>query len=300
MIKNIKTVLSLAVASAVIIIVLTSFTTSGISFGLNKGDVEQTNQSGKLNPTVYDYPIVVGQPNYYPTTLIYNKTVEAGFVQYEDFPIESKILSHYGPNNIKPVGIYDNNIWTKLLRNDTGSSNSSQIILRVLGAVKPFTPNPFNQTLYMVMTDETKNQTYTTSIPIIRNSIMSEVFVVNGKVPIKFKNEIFALKNGTLPHIFGVVYDPGYEMTFASKSPASIHVNIQPVGVINNVTMTAIPPWLEIKPLQLSLSLTQDQPDYFAFLISTKNAPEGSYEIALRENISGKIFIETINLTILE
>lgn len=281
------------------IMLIFSFTDNQV-FSLNENSLESSNSTSKSNLNDF-YPIVVNQPNYSKSILIYNKTIEAGFVKYEDFPIKITESLHKDLHNVESVGIYDDNIWTKVISNDNSSNNKSQIILRVLGALEPFKPNPYNQTLFVVIKNKTQNQTYVAPIQIVRNSIMNEVFVIHDGVPVKFKNEIFALQNSTLPHIFGIVYDPNYQLPFldSKHSLSSIHVDIEPVGIINNTTITAIPPWLQITPLQLPLSLTQEQPDYFAFLISTKNAPKGSYEIALRENISGKIFIETIVLTIL-
>lgn len=270
-----------------------------ITLDLNKNDFQSSNSlvspvSNDSNPA-----ISIGDPNYQERTLLYNNTDEAGFVLYEDFPILLDNISMKDLNSMKIVGVSDNDIWEKIIRNDTKSNSSSQMILRVLGAVKPFKPNSYNQTLFIVMTDSA-HQTYVGTIPLLRTKIMSESSILNTELPIKFKNEIFALKNSTFPHIFGIVYDPSYPLPFLEPKDvlSSIRVDITPMGIMNNTVLSPIPSWLTIRPLQLPLTLNPDQPDYFSLLISTKNAPLGSYEIVLHETINKKIFTETITLSI--
>lgn len=281
---------------SLIAVIIFSFVEVSGWFNTSESGLEIPYPSDKSSSTK-SLDSLIPQPIFYQTEVIYNNTKRATFVLYEDFPLGN--LPENGSYRIIPPAIADGNIWTKIIRNVT-DSNYNSYVMRLFGAIKPFTPNPYNQTLYLVLKDETKNQTNLSPLPIIRNYIINEIDVVRKDVPIKFKNEILALTNDNPVYIFGIVYDPKYIPAFFDSNQISpIHVEIDPIGIVDNTTIKPLPSWIKIESLHLPLVLHQNKPDFFAFVLTTKDAPRGSYEIALRENIDQKIFIEQITLTIL-
>lgn len=238
---------------------------------------------------------IIGEPFHADRSFEYNKS-STNFVLYEDFPIKKTLNSesHLRFENLPE------NTWAKIVvSNNKHNSTFSDTFLRIMGAIKPFQPNPFNNTFF-VMAPVNKNVYQVRSIPLLKNGIIMEVSTVGDSHPIKYKHELFIRNNSTTLSLFGVVYDDPISgiINMGENESKTIALNITPLGLIQNGTLTPFPDWLEVKVLRLPLTLTLDQPDYYVLLISTVKAPPGSYEIGLSENISQNKYIEAITVTI--
>jgi hypothetical protein len=222
----------------------------------------------------------------------------AKFIAYEDFPLE--IPDYFNKGDVRIINLPDG-IWAKLIP----INDDDKTTLRLMGYVKPVIPNPLNQSLYLI--ERSDNTIYKVSVPIIKNGIIKEISIIRDSIPIKFNHELLANYNSTLFYLFGVVYDPAFvsdhsvtgENELEKLNMSELNVNIEPIGLMNDGKLVNFPMWLQLKTLRLPLALKENQPDYYVLGISTNNAPIGSYQVAVRETINQKIFIETITMTII-
>jgi hypothetical protein len=218
------------------------------------------------------------------------------FDLYEDYPIKIK-RSDLNIEDLKTINVPDG-VWTKFTSNmDTHpNGNNTSIILHVMGAIDPSYPTPFNNTFYV---DTKLNGSHTHILPltVIKNRVLNEVSVLRGTTPVKFKNILFVTPTANVAAFYGLVND--VNSTFASKTSSdNLLVNVEPLGIIDNGTLSSFPKWIDVSTQGSPLSLKPNGPTYYAVLISTTNAPPGSYEIAMREKINDRIFIETMTLIV--
>jgi hypothetical protein len=251
-----------------------------------------------------DSSIVIGNPLIHKESLnftnIDNANFNVDFIAYEDFPVYLK-SQHLRVDDLKiinrPVGT-----WTKVIRYQELPSGypNADAFLRIAGIVKPSTPNIFNSTLYL--SNARDNQLLgISSMPIIRNGIIEEIAAVKEDVPVRFNNEIIAYPNSTFSHIYGVIYDDAnfMPMSRSSGEEKKLDVNIQPIGIIQNGNLTRIPDWLKIEGIGSQFSVYENKPSFFTIIISTQNPPSGSYEIAFRQTVNGKVFTETMIISVI-
>ena len=243
--------------------------------------------------------IFIKEPTYYKDSFIYDTIHGAKFVLYEDFPVQ--INSMYSQNIDLKVASDVDYIWAKFVPNNNANlTEKSGTVLRIFGAVKPFVPTLFNQTLYVKSIDRNGSSSMT-SIPIVKNTIMQDMSVIRENTPIKYKNEIMVKKSTKFFSIFGVVYDPeSISTSHVMETNPDLAINIEPVGMMSNGIITKFPSWINMTSVNLPLSLKQNQPAHYVFFGETSNAPPGTYEIAIRETIGNNSFIETVTFTVLD
>ncbi|GEM_PF-7093575 len=248
-----------------------------------------------MTSTVSSHPYLsnpnfsVGDPIMNMSTFRYGHAY-AKFVLYEDFPL--KISDNFNKSNILAVNLPDE-IWTKLLTSKDGNEK----YMRLMGYVKPGTPNPMSQSLYII--DKSDNARYETSVPILRNHIINEISAIRDSTPIKFKNELFIHSNSTTFCIYGVVYDPTSDK-YAQGKPhqTDLNADIEPIGMFDGGKLVGFPLWLHVKTIGLPITLKENEPNYYVLGLTTNNAPIGSYQVAVRELINNRVFIESITLTV--
>lgn len=235
-------------------------------------------------------------PISYQDSFEYENKKLASFVLYEDFPLKMQSPVF----NLKLINMPDD-VWTKLIPDETiHPDHTYGMTLRMMGAIKPFVPTPFNDTIFVIGPKDKNGIPPMASTAIVQNRIMTEISIVGDSLPIKFKNPIFAKKNSTSFYIFGIVYDKDITSnpSIFEINPSSLDVNIEPVGIMSNGILIKFPEWLKVQTIKLPLSLKQNQPSYYALMVSTSGAPLGTYEITLHETINKKIFVQTITLLI--
>lgn len=208
------------------------------------------------------------------------------FILYEDFPLHtSKSLDS---ESLRLANLPYNS-WAKVIINE-----KNQSMLRITGYVMPGKATPFNNTLFLIPPSNAKyNFGDWTTISLVKNNVLEKIDVLQNLRPIRFNDAIFAYPNSTFGHIFGIVYD------ISNDSP-NLKLDIEPIGMISNNTLSDMPNWLKIETMKLPLTLNPNQPNYYIFNVSTFDAKPGSYEIAFREHINNQMFVETATLIILQ
>lgn len=263
------------------------------------GNITKQFYNSNLLSNLNSESLSIMNPISYRQSLDYEGKELANFVLYQDFPL--KIIPLSSTHDLKLVNVPENT-WAKLIPNkEINHDNSSGITLRMMGAIKPFVPTPVNNTIFIVGSKDQNGLPFAASTTIVKNTIMTETSTVRDSLPVKFKNEIFTKDNSKFFIIYGIVYDKNVDsLSEYVTTGSSLKMNIEPVGLMYNGNLTSLPKWIEVKTMKLPLLLKQNQPDYYVVLISVTKAPSGSYELAFRESISEKIFIETMTLTILD
>lgn len=278
-----KTIIGLLCSSMLILIVFVFFVKNDTihnSYGIMSFSNIAKPKFGLEEPNKYEESFQAG--NYGAT-----------FISYEDFPLQ--IPPSTSITDLKLINI-PNGIWVKIIQNKENTTSDSSPVLRIMGAVKPLTPVEFNNTLFTIIPDHSKNMSYVAATNIIQNRIIEEISPIRISLPVKFKNEMFSYRNSTITHILGVVYDnnPMSSLSIHTNSTNKLYVNITPIGMMYNGSLTNFPSWLKVNIDGLPKILNQDQPTYYLIHTITTNAPVGSYQIALRETIGNENFIETI------
>lgn len=295
---------SVVVLASVLGIVLVFSVIGGVT-KYNEPDLNENVFQASANTTEseinfnHDPSLTLGEPVTKEETLNFPNLGNTTFVAYQDFPVSSDQLSLNGLKIAnKPAGS-----WMKLMiSNEEDAKDGSDIRLRIAGVVRPFTPTPFNSSLhvYNIVNDLVDDA----SIPIVRNGIVSEIAEVRKDFPIRFANELLTQTNASVPRIYGAVYDDrngGLEGDIQlPNNPVNdkLQIIIEPIGIMRDGKLESMPEWIELRVVNSPLLMEEHVPAYYGIVVSTSNAPAGTYEIALQENIDEKTFIETIMITV--
>lgn len=244
--------------------------------------------------------LLIGNPVIHRETLEFTGVSVTDFIAFEDFPIDLDRDSVDAAAKLSVVNTPDY-AWTKLITYDdrTQADEEPDLVLRVMGAVKPNVVNNFNATLYIVESQEGQLLGFS-SMPVVKNGIIREIAVVTEDIPIRFKTEILT-SNYNSPYIFGLIYDNNRFSPYSQSSiiDSTLEVNIEPVGLMVDGKLEEFPEWLKVETIKLPISLTNNNPDYYGILIITSDAPVGSHEIAFREIVNDRIFLETMTVTVI-
>lgn len=138
---------------------------------------------------------------------------------------------------------------------------------------------------------------------VAENGIIHEIAVIKEDIPVRFINEIVVHPNSAFPFIYGLVYDREKLISYADSfedNRNEFRIHLEPVGLMHNGSMMEIPDWLTITILEPEIPISENMPSYFIILVSTTTPPIGSYEVAFRETINGRVFVETMIISVVK
>jgi hypothetical protein len=204
---------------------------------------------------------------------------------YEEYPIalssESKAEIKLKASNV-PSGA-----WIKFVP-DTLSVNQDNTTAKMIlaGYEMPFQSS--QDSIPLTITAESQADHAFSFIPIIKNR---DITVIKSTAPIKLVGQIPPNNDGVNFNTYGVVYDP-------EDSKKSIDVKLDVLGIIKDGTIQPMPAWLKVDIPVSSFTLRAAEPYYFIIKATTKSAPLGLHNVAIKETIGGQEFIENVEIYI--
>lgn len=206
---------------------------------------------------------------------------------YEEYPI---VISTKSKTDVilKASGI-PSGAWLKFIPDvmsvDHGNATAKMILA---GFEMPFLSS--QESVPLTITAESQKDHSSGFVPIIKSR---DITVIKSAEPIKLVNQITTNSNGDNFNVYGAVYDP-------ENSKKSIDVKLEVLGIVQDSTVKSVPAWLKLDIPDSSFTLNAAEPYYFIIKATTKSAPLGLHNVAIKETIDGQEFVENVGIYIPE
>lgn len=234
------------------------------------------------------------------TTFIYANG-SLSFPSSEEFPLSVSAQST-SDIHLTVVGAIDG-VWAKLMPENltsVGPAGASSILL-VAGAVSP--PGggkPSNGfTLSLVASDDAGHSSVANIelIPEVHVAVLHSPSAID--LVHSTDQPYDAVPDFLQVAPYGAVYDPLVpDDALGPLQLANLSVSLQPLGILVNGSLQALPPWLQVVIPEASFNLTADVPHYFELGVKLVSAPLGNLTIAVGETIGGEDFVAYVNYTV--
>lgn len=192
-------------------------------------------------------------------------------------PVRLEILS---PPNGGWITIYP-----KILE-ASPSGSSSKIMMA--GAEWPPGINPSDTKAMAIQAISQNGDISTAYIPIM---VMQNVTVLHLPGLIQFQKEVPMNSNQKQNAVYGIVYDP-------LDDSKQIQVSLKVLGMLNGSKIVPLPSWLAVEIPNSTLTLNSREPYYFMINPITSSAPEGTFTVAIGENVGGQDYVEDLSLDV--
>ncbi len=214
-------------------------------------------------------------------------TMCSGFDAYEEYPVtvysSTQRQVQLSLPDI-PSGKYARFIPDTLVAGPNGATST----MIVAGIVKPGIPNAMlNPFVTVTATSQGGNK----AVNFLQIAESGNLTVINSPKPIDL-NSNFGGNGKSGYAIFGTVYDP----QDYSSSPLPVKLSV--LGLDDNGNIKPMPSWLSVSIPDSTFSLKPTIPYYFTIEFTSDNATDGTYPVAITENIGGSSFTQDVAIKI--
>lgn len=228
--------------------------------------------------------LVIGPPKFNNLSFSYN-TGSTKFIGSEEFPVtvQSTSKTDLDLKSLDvPKGVWLAIIPSHLSNVDSAGANATIVIA---GAVKPLVPTSHYE-IVIIQAISRDGYVEQTSLPVRH---FYNLTILKSVGPLGFLNRWEMNENGSTFQVFGAVYDPA-----EGSSSAPLPVRLKVAGLLQNGSIEALPPWLQVSIPISNFSLNALRPFYFILGAITSSAPVGKYTLVVEETIGNQKFMAEV------
>jgi hypothetical protein len=210
-----------------------------------------------------------------------------GFITNQEIPLT---ITSSGQTHVKLEGSQlPNGGWVEILPKtlEVGPNGATAKIV-MTGVERPPGINPIDTHAMAVHAVSDNGNIATIFVPV---TIVQNVTVLHSAGPILFENTIPINSNQQQNAVYGAVYDP-------SDNSKQIQASLSVIGLVNGTTVEPLPSWLGVEIPNSTFTLDALKPYYFMIYPTTSSAPEGTFTVAIGEEVGGEHFVENLKLNV--